>query len=79
MVGGVPPMSRLSYLVFTAIYAHAPAANVRCQAESAEPITWGGTLNPRVRACIGMARSPNATLSYVADLGVEFYPLVVRS
>ena len=27
------------------------------------PITWGGTPNPRVRVCIGMARSPNATLS----------------
>ena len=39
---------------------------MRCQAESAEPITWGGTLNPRVRACIGMARSPNATLSYTS-------------
>ena len=28
-------------------------------------IHWGGTLNPRVRACIGMVRSPKATLSYV--------------
>ena len=29
------------------------------------PISWGGTLTPRVRACIGTVRSPNATLSYV--------------